>query len=96
MYLNEYVKTVAYLKAQHGVGTELGLAHMQPHAALKMCVTLARHVPVTSGQVARARATADSRSGVLLALTKGDLVQRLPTTRRKCNVPVAHAMRGAL
>ena len=59
MYLSEYVKAVACLKAQHGVGTELGLAHMQPHAALKMCVALAR--PVRAGRQGDRRLLGDRR-----------------------------------
>jgi hypothetical protein len=46
-YLNEYDKSVACLKAQHAMGSELGLAHMQSRAALnsaELGVALTLHV----------------------------------------------------
>jgi hypothetical protein len=38
-HLNEYDKAVAYYKAQHAMGTELGLAHMQSDAASDRTLT---------------------------------------------------------
>ena len=44
MYSNEYVKSVAYYKAQHALATSLGLAHMQSYAALNMGLAVTLHV----------------------------------------------------
>ena len=40
MYLNEYVKAVAYFEVQHVMATSLKLAHEQSKAALNMGVAL--------------------------------------------------------
>jgi tetratricopeptide (TPR) repeat protein len=44
MHLGEYVKAAACHKAQHAMGIELGLAHMQSQAAMGMGVALRLHV----------------------------------------------------
>jgi len=40
MHLNEYVKSVAYFEAQHGLAISLKLAHVQSDAELNMGVAL--------------------------------------------------------
>jgi hypothetical protein len=45
LYLNEYVKAVAYFEAQHALATSLKLAHMQS-LALNMGVALTLDVRV--------------------------------------------------
>ena len=44
MHLNEYVKAVAYLEAQHSLAISLKLARVPSDAALKMDVALTLHV----------------------------------------------------
>jgi tetratricopeptide (TPR) repeat protein len=44
MHLNEHVKAVAYLKAQHALAISLKLAHLQFYAALNMGGALTLHV----------------------------------------------------
>ena len=44
MYLNEYVKAVAYFEVQHVMEISVKLAHVQSDAALNMGVDLTLHV----------------------------------------------------
>ena len=44
LYLNEYVKAVAYSEAQHALALSLQLDHVQSDAALNMGVALTLHV----------------------------------------------------
>ena len=70
MRVGEYVKAVACHKAEHSIGTELGLARMQAQTALHMGVNL------------RLRVQAD-RQGLLLAPPK--LRDQIVTRRHQCD-----------
>jgi tetratricopeptide (TPR) repeat protein len=70
MHLNEYVKAVAYLEAQHVMSTSLKLAHVQFDAALNMGVALTLRVraaqqgPVAGADQAPGPHSHSSASGV--------------------------------
>ena len=50
MYLNEYVKAVAYFEAQHVMATSLKLARVQSTAALNMGVAMLTHLRVRAAR----------------------------------------------